>query len=197
MQSSGLYQKHPLDADLLAGFGKYLSDDHNIPNFKQEVQVANMSRTTKPSLDFVHDLDKSRSFFTKLANIRQKKQTIANYMKNLKRFLRYNSAATNLIQTDRGLYEQFKHFQECMNDLQKSMSKQVSQEITGKRYTQMVTVEKTPKECLAILEVDKKDFLGVIWKAMSENEQLLVLYYLVSLLMLKHLQRAGVVKNMT
>ncbi|CAB1340595.1 unnamed protein product [Coregonus sp. 'balchen'] len=66
-------------------------------------------------------------------------------------------------------------------------------------YTQMVTVAKTPKECLAILEVAKKDFLGVIGKAMSEesldeNEQL---YYLESLLMLKHLQSAGVVNNMT
>ncbi|CAB1338012.1 unnamed protein product [Coregonus sp. 'balchen'] len=191
MQSSGLYQKHPLDCDLLAGFGKYLRDDHNFPNFKQE--VANVSRfllcidSTKPSLDFVHDLEKIRLFFTKLANIGQNKQTTANYMKNLKRFLRYNTTATNLIQTDRGLYEQCKHFQECLNDIQKSMSKQVSHDITGKRYTQMVA---------------KKDFLGVIRKAMSEesldeNEQLLILYYLESLLMLKHLQRAGVVKNMT
>ncbi|XP_045066537.1 uncharacterized protein LOC121553811 [Coregonus clupeaformis] len=156
----------------------------------------------KPSLDFVNQLEKSRSFFTKLANIGQKKQTIANYMKNLKRFLRYITTSTNLIQTDRSLYEQCKHFQGCLNDLQKSTSKQVSQEITGKRYTQMVTVAKTPKECVAVLEVAKKDFLGVIGKATSEEsldepEQLLMLSYLESLLMLKHLQRAGVVKNMT
>ncbi|CAB1346391.1 unnamed protein product, partial [Coregonus sp. 'balchen'] len=206
MQMSGLYQKHPLDCDLLAGFAKYLRDDHNIPNFKQE--VANVSRflfymdSIKPSLDFVNQLEKSRSFFTKLANIGQKKQTIANYMKNLKRFLRYITTSTNLIQTKRSLYEQCKHFQDCLNDLQKSMSKQVSQEITGKRYTQMVTVAKTLKECVAVLEVAKKDFLGVIGKATSEEsldepEQLLMLSYLVSLLMLKHLQRAGVVKNMT
>uniref|UniRef100_A0AAZ3RA98 Uncharacterized protein n=1 Tax=Oncorhynchus tshawytscha TaxID=74940 RepID=A0AAZ3RA98_ONCTS len=137
-QSSGLYQKHPLDCDLLAGFGKFLRDDNNIPNFKQE--VANVSRflfymdSNKPSLDFVNNLEKSRSFFTKLADIGQKKQTIANYMKNLKRFLRYIIAITSLIQTDRALFEQCKHFLLCLNELQKSMSKQVSKEITGKRY---------------------------------------------------------------
>lgn len=88
--------------------------------------------SNKPSLDFVNNLEKSRSFFTKLADIGQKKQTIANYMKNLKRFIRYNM--TRLIQTDRAVFEQCKHFLLCLNELQKSMSKQVSQETTGKRY---------------------------------------------------------------
>ncbi|XP_071219442.1 uncharacterized protein [Salvelinus alpinus] len=204
MQSSGLYQKHPLDCDLLAGFGKYLRDDNNIPNFKQE--VANVSRflfymdSNKPSLDFVNNLEKSRSFFTKLADIGQKKQTIANYMKNLKRFIRYNM--TRLIQTDRAVFEQCKHFLLCLNELQKSMSKQVSQETTGKRYIQMVSVAKTPKECWEILRVAKNEFLCIIGMAMNEEslletEQLHVLYYLESLLMLKHLQRAGVIKHLT
>uniref|UniRef100_A0A4W5P888 Uncharacterized protein n=1 Tax=Hucho hucho TaxID=62062 RepID=A0A4W5P888_9TELE len=204
MQSSGLYEKHPLDCDLLAGFGKYLRDNKNIPNFKQE--VANVSRflfymdSTKPSLDFVKNMEKSRSFFTKLANIGQKKQTIANYMKNLKRFIRYNITSTSLFQTDRATLEECRHFLECFKDLQKSMSKQVSQEITGKRYMQMVSVAKTPKECLALLRVAKNDFLKIIGKAMNEDslletEHLHVLYYLESLLLLKHLQRAGVIKN--
>ncbi|XP_071210909.1 uncharacterized protein [Salvelinus alpinus] len=206
MQSSGLYQKHPLDCDLLAGFGKYLRDDNKIPNFKQE--VANVSRflfymgSNKPSLDFVNNLEKSRSFFTKLADIGQKKQTIANYMKNLKRFIRYNITTTSLIQTDRAVFEQCKHFLLCLNELQKSMSKQVSQETTGKRYIQMVSVAKTPKECWEILRVAKNEFLCIIGKAMNEEslletEQLHVLYYLESLLMLKHLQRAGVIKHLT
>ncbi|XP_052362040.1 uncharacterized protein LOC118383411 isoform X1 [Oncorhynchus keta] len=205
MQSSGLYQKHPLDCDLLAGFGKFLRDDNNIPNFKQE--VANVSRflfymdSNKQLLDFVNNLEKSRSFFTKLADIGQKKQTIANYMKNLKRFLRY-IAITSLIQTDRALFEQCKHFLLCLNELQKSMSKQVSKEITGKRYTQMVSVAKTPHECWELLRVAKKEFLCIIGKAMNEEslletERLHILYYLEALLILKHLQRAGVVKNMT
>ncbi|XP_070292559.1 uncharacterized protein [Salvelinus sp. IW2-2015] len=178
MQSSGLYQKHPLDCDLLAGFGKYLRDDNKIPNFKQE--VANVSRflfymgSNKPSLDFVNNLEKSRSFFTKLADIGQKKQTIANYMKNLKRFIRYNM--TRLIQTDRAVFEQCKHFLLhfllCLNELQKSMSKQVSQETTGKRYIQMVSVAKTPKECWEILRVAKNEFLCIIGKAMNEESLL-------------------------
>ncbi|KAM9397463.1 uncharacterized protein ACWYII_032699 isoform 2-T2 [Salvelinus alpinus] len=142
MQSSGLYQEHPLDGDLLAGFGKYLRDVHNIPNFKQEVVYVSRflfyMDSTKPSLDFVYDVVKSRSFFTKLAKIGQKKQTIANYMENLSRFLFYNTYETNIFQTDRDLCNQCKHFKECLNDLQKSMSKQVSKEITGERYTQML-----------------------------------------------------------
>nr|XP_046192103.1 uncharacterized protein LOC124020853 isoform X3 [Oncorhynchus gorbuscha] len=201
MQSSGLYQKHPLDCDLLAGFGKYLRYDNNIPNFKQE--VANVSRflfymdSNKPSLDFLSNLDKSRSFFTKLADIGQKKQTIANYMKNLKRFIRYIITIT-----DRAVFEQCKHFLLCLNELQKSMSKQVSREMTGKGYIQMVSVAKTPKECWEILRVAKKEFVCIIGKAMNEEslletEQLHVLYYLESLLMLKHLQRAGVIKHLT
>ncbi|XP_070965358.1 uncharacterized protein [Oncorhynchus clarkii lewisi] len=201
MQSSGLYQKHPLDCDLLAGFGKYLRYDNNIPNFKQE--VANVSRflfymdSNKPSLDFLNNLEKSRSFFTKLADIGQKKQTIANYMKNLKRFIRYVITIT-----DRAVFEQCKHFLLCLNELQKSMSKQVSREITGKGYIQMVSVAKTPKECWELLRVAKKEFVCIIGKAMNEEslletEQLHVLYYLESLLMLKHLQRAGVIKHLT
>ncbi|XP_052362053.1 uncharacterized protein LOC118383411 isoform X3 [Oncorhynchus keta] len=122
-------------------------------------------------------------------------------MKNLKRFLRY-IAITSLIQTDRALFEQCKHFLLCLNELQKSMSKQVSKEITGKRYTQMVSVAKTPHECWELLRVAKKEFLCIIGKAMNEEslletERLHILYYLEALLILKHLQRAGVVKNMT
>ncbi|XP_064815951.1 uncharacterized protein LOC135532300 isoform X2 [Oncorhynchus masou masou] len=201
MQSSGLYQKHPLDCDLLAGFGKYLRYDNNIPNFKQE--VANVSRflfymdSNKPSLDFLSNLEKSRSFFTKLADIGQKKQTTANYMKNLRRFIRYIITIT-----DRAVFEQCKHFLLCLNELQKTMSKQVSRQITGKRCIQMVSVAKTPKECWEILRVAKNEFLCIIGKAMNEEslletEQLHVLYYLESLLMLKHLQRAGVIKHLT
>ena len=77
---------------------------------------------------------KADHFFTKLADVGQKKQTIAKYMENLKRFLRYIIAITSLIQTDRALFEQCKHFLLCLNELHKSMSKQVSKEITGKRY---------------------------------------------------------------
>lgn len=66
----------------------------------------------------------------------------------------------------------------------------------------MVTVAKTPHECWELLRVAKNEFLCIIGKAMNEEslletEKLHVLYYLESLLMLKHLQKAGVVKNMT
>jgi hypothetical protein len=66
----------------------------------------------------------------------------------------------------------------------------------------MVSVAKTPKECWEILRVAKKEFVCIIGKAMNEEslletEQLHVLYYLESLLMLKHLQRAGVIKHLT
>ncbi|KAK1166325.1 hypothetical protein AOXY_G12936 [Acipenser oxyrinchus oxyrinchus] len=100
------------------------------------------------------------------------------------------------------LHEDYKHYLECLTDLQKNLNKQVSQEITGKRFMQMVAKTRSPAECLVILLVAKKDFLEIIDKAaietaLDEQEYLTVLYYVEAVLMLRHLQRPGVVKNMT
>ncbi|MGH0167877.1 UNVERIFIED_CONTAM: hypothetical protein FKN15_060721 [Acipenser sinensis] len=173
MHDSGFYRKHPLDSELLAGFTKYLREDRGIPNCKQE--VANVSRImyhmnpSKPCLEFVRDMAKTRSYFVKLIELGQTKQTVANYLKNLKRFIKYITVATSLIHKDRQLHEDCKHYLECLSDLQKNLNKQVSQEITGKRFTQMVAKIPSPAECLAILLVAKKDFLEIIDKAAIET----------------------------
>ncbi|KAJ1208684.1 hypothetical protein NDU88_004067 [Pleurodeles waltl] len=63
------------------------------------------------------------------------------------------------------------------------------------------TAEKvTPRNCLHILDKAKEDFLQVIEKLSNKQEfslpdTLLVLYCLEALLLLKHVQRPGVVKN--
>ncbi|XP_058842444.1 uncharacterized protein LOC117419728 isoform X2 [Acipenser ruthenus] len=205
MKEHGLYEKHNTDSDLLSGFKKYLRDDHGIPNCKQEVD--NVARflyfmdPQEPGLQFVRDMEKTRSFFTKLSHIGLKKQTVANYLKNLKRFLRYIIYNTTLRSTDTLLHRDCRAYRSDLGDFQKSIGKQMSKEITGKRYTQMAKSSQTPQDCLRILHVAKKDFLEAIAKGtlneeLDTSQSLLILYYLQSLLMLKHLQRAGVVKNM-
>ncbi|PIO26834.1 hypothetical protein AB205_0154560, partial [Aquarana catesbeiana] len=66
----------------------------------------------------------------------------------------------------------------------------------------MLSVSKTPAECRRLLEVANKSFLEAINRA--QNNQILdlsmkleVVYYLEAVLVLKHLQRPGVVTNMT
>ncbi|XP_041111404.1 uncharacterized protein LOC121318606 [Polyodon spathula] len=205
MKEHGLYEKHNTDSDLLSGFKKYLRDDLGIPHCKQEVD--NVARflyfmdAQEPGLQFVRDIEKTRSFFTKLSHIGLKKQTVTNFLKNLKRFLRYIIYNTTLSSTDTLLYRDCRAFRSDLRDLQKSISKQVSEEITGKCYTQMSKSSQKPRDCLRVLRAARKDFLEAIAKATLNEEldiyrSLLILYYLQSLLMLKYLQRAAVVKNM-
>lgn len=62
----------------------------------------------------------------------------------------------------------------------------------------------TPKDCWAVLSAAKNDFLAVIAKVYPDDsgtlemtECSLVLYYLQAVVILKHLQRPGVVEHMT
>lgn len=61
----------------------------------------------------------------------------------------------------------------------------------------------TPADCWEVLRAAQKDFLKVIGKVIqgqteqNTSECLIVLYYLEALVVLKHLQRPGVVENMT
>ncbi|XP_077307154.1 uncharacterized protein LOC143927071 [Lithobates pipiens] len=70
------------------------------------------------------------------------------------------------------------------------------------RFESLMTASKTPTECCKLLEVAKESFLQSIRKA--QNEEALdistkcdIIYYLEAVLVLKHLQRPGVVRNMT
>ena len=62
----------------------------------------------------------------------------------------------------------------------------------------------TLNNCLAVLEKAKKEFLAVTDKlsdrssdTLESGDHILVLYYLKAIIILKHLQRPGVVEHMT
>lgn len=70
----------------------------------------------------------------------------------------------------------------------------------------MQSEQLSPRDCWAVLEKAKGDFLNVIGKLypvkdtgvmLDTNECTLVLYYLEAVVILKHLQRPGVVEHMT
>lgn len=60
------------------------------------------------------------------------------------------------------------------------------------------------EDCSAVVKAAEKDFLEVMAKlsedgsdALNPSEKILVVYYLEAILVLVHLQRPGVVENMT
>lgn len=62
----------------------------------------------------------------------------------------------------------------------------------------------TPRDCLAVLRAAKKDFMAVVSKVFQDKNVILemaecslVVYYLQAVVILKHLQRPGVVEHMT
>ena len=62
----------------------------------------------------------------------------------------------------------------------------------------------TPRDCLAVLRAAKQDFMAVMAKVFLDKSVTLemaecsfVVYYLQAVLILKHLQRPGVVEHMT
>lgn len=62
----------------------------------------------------------------------------------------------------------------------------------------------TPRDCLAVLRAAKKDFMAVMAKVfldksvtLERTECSFVVYYLEAVVILKHLQRPGVVEHMT
>ncbi|XP_044129320.1 uncharacterized protein LOC122922696 [Bufo gargarizans] len=86
-------------------------------------------------------------------------------------------------------------------DIQKRLSKVISKEVVRKRYLTLKNNMKTPTECRKLLDVAKPCFLNAI-KAAQERfiktpSKLEIIYYLEALLVLKHLQRPGVVANMS
>ncbi|KAG7455566.1 hypothetical protein JOB18_000383 [Solea senegalensis] len=209
METMGLYKKHSLDYPLLRDFGNYLEKELYNENFKQEVE--NVSRylyyvdSLAPSLEFVRNREKLREYLRRLSEAKLKKQTQLNYLKSLKRFLLYHTVNTNLRQDDQDLHAECKHFIEYIGSVQKSCSKLVSKEITQKRHNMLIEKNQiTTTDCWALLKAAKKDFELVIGKLLKDrtlildkSELTLVVYYLEAILILKHLQRPGVVEHMT
>ncbi|XP_041799710.1 uncharacterized protein LOC121611295 isoform X2 [Chelmon rostratus] len=207
MAEKGLYEKHSMDYPLLKDFATYLEKDLQNENYKQEVD--NVARflyyadPQAPSLEFVRNREKISQYLRELSEAKLTKQTQQNYLKSLKRFLSYHTVNTNLRHVDRPLFEDCKHFIEFIGSLQKCCPKQVSKEITQKS---MLTEQQqlTPHDCLAVLRAAKKDFMAVVSKVFLDKNVILemaecslVVYYLQAVVILKHLQRPGVVTHMT
>nr|XP_055062909.1 uncharacterized protein LOC129445950 [Misgurnus anguillicaudatus]XP_055062910.1 uncharacterized protein LOC129445950 [Misgurnus anguillicaudatus] len=210
MAKKGLYKKHSIKHDLLDGFYHYLRVDLENRRSKQEVE--NVARflyfmdPKEPSLLFVHDMEKVREYFNILTVTKLAKQTVLNYWKSLKRFMRYTLTSTNLQKEDPSLFSDCKRFMDPLEGICTGMSKKINKELNQKRYNGYGK-EKQLTDCVAILDVARADFLEVIEKLqgrkavsadrLEKNDRLLVLYYLEAIVILRHLQRPGVLTNMT
>uniref|UniRef100_A0A3B4CJB6 Core-binding (CB) domain-containing protein n=1 Tax=Pygocentrus nattereri TaxID=42514 RepID=A0A3B4CJB6_PYGNA len=211
MASLGYYKKHSLDHDLLVSFAKFLQFDMSNENFKQEVEnVARFLYFMDPqqaSLLFVRQHEKSREYFLKLSEAGLSKQTVQNYIKSVKRFLKFHTGSTDLCFTDRVLHEDCKNYISFLDNIQMATSKQVSKETTRKRFDTFQEGVLSSTQVTAVLAAAKKDFLAVIGKLhagecspghqLTLTELQLVLYYLEAIVILEHAQRPGVVEHMT
>ncbi|XDV25885.1 hypothetical protein PO909_029717 [Leuciscus waleckii] len=200
MAKKGLYKKHSINHPLLEGFVLYLRV--NLGNRKSKQEVESVSRfmhymdPNEPSLSFVREVEKVREYFNVLTQTQLSKQTVLNYWKSLK----------SLHSKDKSLFSDCRDFISPLDGIRAGMSKKVNKELTQKLY-QGYGKEKLPADCVAILDVALMDFLtfmrklqgpeAVSGEALDKNDRLLVLYYLEAIVMLKLLQRPGVVTNMT
>ncbi|XP_073411767.1 uncharacterized protein [Dendrobates tinctorius] len=206
MKKAGLYKRFSDSHPVLMGFAQYLKTYvASMKKIKQE--VANVSgflyymNNDCLHLDFVMDIQKARSFFGKLQEVGLSSQTSCNYLKNLKRFLRYQQRATNLAHEDKKLYKAYKIFDTVTKEIQTLLAKGVSKEVVSNRFDALTTTHSKPAEYLKILNVAKNSFSKSLQciKGGSKKtyHQLNVLYYLETLLVLKHGQRPGVIQNLT
>ncbi|KAI9531485.1 hypothetical protein NQZ68_040492 [Dissostichus eleginoides] len=207
MAEMGLYKKHSLDHHLLKSFANHLDKDLTNKHWKQEVE--NVSRfmyyidAQEPSLQFVMERVKTQEYIRLLTVAGLSPLTITNYLKSVKRFLKYHTVNTELRKNNAVLHADCKFFMEFIGSLQTVTSKKVSKVITQQRHERLIEENPlTPYECGAILRVAFKDFLSVIGKAdsgelLSDTELCLINYYLGAVIILGHLQPPGVVKGMT
>ncbi|KAK7157062.1 hypothetical protein R3I94_006962 [Phoxinus phoxinus] len=210
MTRKGLYRKHSIDHPLLQGFFRFLRVDLGNRRSKQEVESVSrfmfFMDPKEPSLSFVREVEKVREYFNVLTQTQLSKQTVFNYWKSLKRFMKYTVTSTGLHTKDKSLYTDCRDFIDPLDGIRAGMSKKVNKELTQKRY-HGYGKEKLPADCVSILDVAREDFLAVVGKLqgpgavsgeeLDKDERLLVLYYLEAVIMLKLLQRPGVVTNMT
>ncbi|XP_016334581.1 uncharacterized protein LOC107683004, partial [Sinocyclocheilus anshuiensis] len=210
MVKKGLYEKHSICHPLLKGFNEYLHADLGNKNSKQEVDAVSRFMyyvdPSEPNLRFVREVEKVREYFNVLTNTKLSKQTVLNYWKSLKRFMKYIITSTGMRFKDPVLYEDCKSFMDPLDGIHSGMSKKVNKEVTQKRLLGYGK-DLLPSDCLVVLDAAFKDFLAVMVKlqgpgavtgdSLTKNERLLVLYYLEAIIMLKLLQRPGVVTNMT
>ncbi|CAJ0947052.1 unnamed protein product [Ranitomeya imitator] len=125
----------------------------NIDGLSSVLEVQDVARfiyymnAQHASLDFVKDIEKVKSFFNKLRDMKLANQTIFNYLKHVRRQCNTNSC---------------KFFIEVTEDIQKRLSRGISREVVGKKYQALMTSTKTPRECKRVLDAAKPSFLKCI-----------------------------------
>ncbi|XP_073494308.1 uncharacterized protein [Phyllobates terribilis] len=139
MLAAGLYKRHSLQDPLLVGCTNYLLHTLGVRHFRQEVEdVARFLFYMNPkvaNLDFVKDVEKVNSFFTKLRDLNLANQTIFNYLKHVRRFMTYNVRAANLFEKKCALFRSCEFFMTVTEDIQKRLSKGISREVVSKRIS--------------------------------------------------------------
>ncbi|KAF4083551.1 hypothetical protein AMELA_G00143470 [Ameiurus melas] len=201
MEKRGLNKKHSLCHPLLSDFISHLDTNFYDECYKQEVeQVARFlyfMDPTAPSLEFVRQYERIQEYVRKLTEIKVSRNTVRNYLFSIKRFLKYHMEDTDLSFRDKDLYDDSVACIQFLTCLKLSYTMKVCTDVP----------RNSSHRFLAVIYVAKNDFLGVIGKLigpdrisaefLTKHEQVLVLYYLEAILILKQVQRPAVVRNMT
>ncbi|XP_041441906.1 uncharacterized protein LOC108704567 [Xenopus laevis] len=203
MKEAGLYNRHPSSASLLKAFTNFLTCILGVTRYKQEVEnVARFLYFMNPqdaNLAFVKDIQRTNEFFLKLQKI-VSHQTMFSYLKHLRRFVNFQIDNTNLFSTDLFMHNACNNFIKATDALQKRLSKEISREVVKKRYDSLTHTMKTPEECRKLLSTAKGTFLTALDAAkkdeIDDHVKFEIVHYLQALLVLKYLQRPGVVQNM-
>ncbi|CAJ0968533.1 unnamed protein product [Ranitomeya imitator] len=206
MQQTGLYRRHSLNDPLVNKFATYLRDKCNLKRYKQIVEdVARFLYYIYPnsvSFLFLKDIGKVHDFFAALRDNGLSSQTRFNYLKNIRRYVNYIMYGSNRSWGNQDdMFKTMEFFLKVTNDIQVSLTKGISKEVVVRRYQDLRTIKQTPAECRQLLQTAKPFFLRSLKSiengSMGKTDQMEVLHYLEALLILKHLQRPGVVMNMT
>ncbi|XP_041823440.1 uncharacterized protein LOC121628474 [Melanotaenia boesemani] len=206
MKQTGLSHKHSGDDPLLKAFSDHLEKTQKHKYFQQDVD--NVARflyhmdSSHPSLGFVSVWVKTLDFISELEIIGLSKQTQVNYLKSIRKFLRYQTAHTDLASKDGVLYQQSQSYLVSLDQLIRSHKRDGNSK-SPRRSATMEEDEPTVYDCQAVLRAAKQDFVAVLKKASSKSrkpeiwECSLATSYLQAALLLKHLQPPTAVEHMT
>ncbi|XP_075704077.1 uncharacterized protein LOC142699023 [Rhinoderma darwinii] len=206
MSEAGFYKRHSLNSELIAGFVNHLRTGLGVVRYKQEAE--NVARflyfidSKKPSLKFVDDIEETHKYFDKLLAIGNTHQTVFNYHKNVKRFVSYLKNVKCQKHKDRKTYKAVKNYLSALSVSQKRLHKGISKEIVAKKHKRIFQTVLKPDDLRTLLKVAGPTFQMVLRMAengdtLLDSEKLTIINYLESIIVLKKMQRPGVVQNMT
>ncbi|XP_056407571.1 uncharacterized protein LOC130301099 isoform X2 [Hyla sarda] len=206
MADAGMYKRHSVELEPLAGFQKFLSKTLRIVRYKQEVEnVARFlffANKKKPALDFIYNIEKSYDYFDKLLEIGNTHQTVFNYLKNVKRFVSYLMNATSLVFRDKETYSAAGIYLSQLGIFQKRLRKGIAKECVMKKEKLLSEKVKRPDELALVLTNAEPAFKKAIQMAensdtLLKKEKLIILYFLECIIIFRKFQRPGVIENMT